>query len=55
MAGVYQEYGEIRKIALEMALDRFRYAETGESILDLAEVFFQFLTKGKPEIPETSE
>jgi hypothetical protein len=45
-SGVYQQYGEIRRIALEMALDRFNdYSAGDDDILTLAESFFQFLTK----------
>lgn len=47
--GVYQQHGELRKIALEMALDRFQ-SESGDGndILFLAEQFYEFLTGGKP-------
>jgi hypothetical protein len=47
--GIYQQHGELRRIALEMALDRFD-SESADSdqILFLAEQFYEFLTTGSP-------
>ena len=43
--GVYQQHGELRKIALEMALNRFESESgDGDDILALAENFYEFLT-----------
>ena len=43
--GVYMQHGELRRIALEMALDRFRNRtdDDGEDIIALAESFYLFL------------
>lgn len=48
-AGKYIQYGEMRRVALEMALDRFNNSSNpeNEDILALAESFFQFLITGK--------
>lgn len=47
--GKYQQYGEIRKIALEMALDRYNgLSVDDDTILFAAEQFFEFLTTGAP-------
>ena len=48
MTGVYMQWGELRRVALEMAIDSTR-AFDATDIVDRAEAYFQFLTAGGPE------
>lgn len=47
MSGVYYEYGQLRQLALEMAIDSGHGSDL-DSIIYRAEAYFSFLTSGGP-------
>ena len=46
--GIYQRFGEVRRTALQLAIDSAEDFAT-EAVVDRAEAFFQFLTRDEGE------
>lgn len=42
--GIYQQFGEVRRTALQLAIDSAEDFAT-DAVVDRAEAFFQFLTR----------
>lgn len=56
--GIYQQYGDVRKTALQLAIDSAPDPSTAESVVERAELFFQFLVRDGgdgDEIPESEK
>lgn len=47
MSGVYQSFGELRRVSLELAIESAEDFST-EAVVSRADSFFQFLVKDDP-------